>query len=876
MKKGMKLMGLAAAVALVVALVQPGRITAAQSERTMRLWYDEPASKTAPSGSNLNGIWQSGTLPIGNGKLGANVYGEVKSDQLTLNEETFWSGGNYSDGHKGGNIGSSDENWEAMANNLLNGSTIDTKDIQGDGSGNMGYLNGYQPLANLYFSYDTEDQVPGDYVRELNLETALAKVSFGDNTRTYFVSHPDNVLAARLEGKNLGVGLSLKLSQLSDVTLATVSGETGYIVCDGTLTDNGLHYSIHMAVQTDGALTSNGASLTVSGASRVTVLLAAATDYSKDFYNADKTQDYYYRTGESASELSARVRGVLDAALAKGYDRILADHLADYKALYDRVSVDLGGSSSGKTTDALVKGYSSASESEKRYLETLEYQFGRYLLIAASREDSQLPTNLQGIWNDNKTANWYSDIHTNINLQMNYWLAGPSNLVQCLKPLNEYMEAMYEPGNRTVQAYTSATSGMMMHTQNNPFGYTAPGWDYSWGWSPSASTWLLQNCFDYYEYTGDTDYLRNHLYPLMEKQVQMYEQLLKEKNGKLVFPLSISPEIGGLTYGNTYEQSLIWQLYTDTIEAAKALGKDTAALEATRAKLYTDFIGTTGLRTGNRNGVARGSSYIKEWYGESDYVNSNNSSDTKHRHISQLLGSFPGTMLGQISGDYETDRTAAVNTLKLRGENLVSGWSLAQRACTWATLGDGANAYTYLSTVLTSGVMENLWGYHALSGSKYGGQDRGFQIDANYGYSAAFGLMLLQSGSGYIDPLPALPDSWSEGSFSGLMAEGNFAVSAAWSGGKATGLTITSNNGGECAVKVDWDQVNVTCEGKTQRLTPKDGILTFQTEAGKTYVLAEGTAPELNLKAVRNPDGTVSLTWDAQPGVTYTVSRKER
>lgn len=856
---------------------------AAQEEKAMRLWYDEPASQTAPSGSNLNGVWQSGTLPIGNGKLGANVYGEVRSDQLTLNEETFWSGGDYSDGYKGGNIGSSDANWDAMANNLLNGSTINTKDIQGDASGNKGYVNGYQPLANLYFTYSsiTDTATPGDYVRELDLETALAKVSFGGNTRTYFVSHPDNVLAARLEGENQTVDLSLKLSQLEDVTLATVSGGTGYIICDGTLADNGLHYSIQTAVQTDGTLTSNGASLTVSGASWVTVLLAAATDYSKDFYNADKTQDYYYRTGESQEALSARVRGVLDAAVAKGYDAILADHLADYQALYKTVSVDLGGSSGGKTTDELVKHYSGASDSEKRYLETLEYQYGRYLLIAASREDSQLPTNLQGIWNDNKTANWYSDIHTNINLQMNYWLAGPSNLIQCLKPLSEYMEAMYEPGNRTVQAYTSATEGMMMHTQNNPFGYTAPGWDYSWGWSPSASTWLLQNCFDYYEFTGDTAYLRDHLYPLMEKQVQMYEQLLKEKNGKLVFPLSISPEIGGLTYGNTYEQSLIWQLYTDTIEAAKVLGKDTTALEATRAKLYTGFIGTTGSATGSRNGVAQGSSYMKEWYDESDYKNSHNKTgvftyELDHRHISQMLGIFPGTMLGHISGDYETDRTAAVNTLKLRGLNTVSGWSLAQRACTWATLGDGANAYTYLSTVLTSGVMENLWGYHALSGSGYGGQDRGFQIDANYGYSAAFGQMLLQSQNGYIQVLPALPSQWSAGRFSGMMAEGNFEVAAAWQGGKTTNLSITSHNGGQCAVKVDWDRVSVTCEGQTQLLTPEDGVVTFQTEVGKTYVLTEGAQPELNLKAVRNEDGTVSLTWDAQDGVSYTVYRRKR
>lgn len=410
---------------------------------------------------------------------------------------------------------------------------------------------------------------------------------------------------------------------------------------------------------TDGTVSVSGSDIKVTGATEVTIYITAATDYAKDFTDSSGSTEYYYRTGESADALNTRVKGVLDKAVAKGYAKVLADHQKDYKALYNTVSVDLGGSSD-RTTDDLLSGYSSASAAEKRYLETLQYQYGRYLLISGSRENSQLPTTLQGIWNNTNTAPWFSDIHTNINLQMNYWLAGTSNLTSCLLPLCAYMKDMYEPGNRTVRAYTDATDGMMMHTQNTPFGYTCPGWSYSWGWSPSASTWLLQNCYDYYQYTGDKDYLEKTLYPLMEKQVSMYEQLLEEKNGKLVFPLSISPEVGGLTYGNTYEQSLIWQLYTDTIEAAKVLGKDTAAMEKTRSNLYTSFIGTT---TSYRNGVASGSKYIKEWYSGSDYSSSYSSeSERSHRHISQMLGIFPGSMLGSISGDYETDRTAAINT----------------------------------------------------------------------------------------------------------------------------------------------------------------------------------------------------------------------
>lgn len=985
MKKTKKVISSLLAAAMVLAFLTPVESTAAETSNKMRLWYDEPASSTA-SGLDTNGIWQSATLPIGNGKLGANIYGEVQKEHLTLNEETLWSGGKYSSSTPGGNVEISDATWNSMVSTILDGKTVDATKLQGvkDDKSN-GYYNGYQALGDLYFTFNSgSSSASSNYVRQLDLEEGLASVSDTGYTRTYFASNPDNVIVAHLTGDSLNFTVSMASQQGGTISAsvsgaaayamdeaedaapadettpaeepaadtpaadedtlpaeepaaqpaetavpqtldtadepvitdepvvadepaidepednapaasedaapvddtpteedpaaepaaqsATGSGSIGYITCKGTVSNNGLMHNTQIAVvPTDGTVSVSGSGIKVTGATEVTIYITAATDYAKDFTDSSGSTEYYYRTGEDADALNARVKKVLDAAVDKGYAEVLAAHQNDYKALYNTVSVDLGGSSD-KTTDALLNGYSSASTAEKRYLETLQYQYGRYLLISGSRENSQLPTTLQGIWNNNNTAPWFSDIHTNINLQMNYWLAGTSNLTSCLKPLCEYMNAMYEPGNRTVKAYTTADVGMMMHTQNTPFGYTCPGWSYSWGWSPSASTWLLQNCYDYYQYTGDKTYLEETLYPLMEKQVAMYEQLLVNKGGKLVFPLSISPEIGGLTYGNTYEQSLIWQLYTDTIEAAKVLGKDTTAMEKTRSNLYTSFIGKTTSTIGN---VASGSQYIKEWYDETNYENSYNSSDTGHRHISQMLGIFPGSMLGSISGNYETDRTAAVNTLKLRGKNTVSGWSLAQRACTWAALGDGANAYDYLSTVLTKGVMKNLWGYHEYG--SYGGDGKAFQIDANYGYSAAFGEMLLQSNMGYIDVLPAIPDAWSSGSFDGLLAEGGFAVSAKWADSKLTSLSITSRNGGACAVKLDAENVSVTCNGQKVAVTAKDGVFTFDTTAGNTYVITEAAAaPALNVTTSRNADGNVTLTWNAQPGVTYKVYRKAK
>ncbi len=877
MKKTKKVISSLLAATMALALVAPVRSTAEEPDKTMRLWYDKPASQTAASSLNENGVWQSATLPIGNGKLGANIYGEVAKEHLTLNEETLWSGGNYSSSYPGGNKQLDDSVWTSMVNTIMNGGSVDTSNLLGAGKKNAdgGYYNGYQALGDLYFDFGSSSS--SDYSRELNLDEGLATVSYSGYTRTYFASNPDNVIVAHFAGKSLSFTVSMTSKQNGTLSAKTDNG-IGYITCAGTVSNNGLNHNTQIAVvPASGSVSVSGTGIKVTNATEVTVYVTAATDYSKDFKSSTGTE-YYYRTGETAAKLSSRVKGVLDAAVEKGYANVLAEHQSDYKALYTAASVDLGGSSD-KTTDALLTAYKhgDASDVEKRYLETLQYQYGRYRLIAGSRDNSQLPTTLQGIWNNNNAAPWYSDIHTNINLQMNYWLAGTSNLTSCLKPLANYMKAMYTPGNKTVQAYTDATDGMMMHTQNTPFGYTCPGWEYSWGWSPSASTWLLQNCYDYYQYTGDVDYLKNTLYPLMENQVKMYDDLLVDKDGERVFPLSISPEVGGLTYGNTYEQSLIWQLYTDTIDAAKALGKgddEIAKMEDTRSKLYTNFVGTT---TTTYNGVASGSSYIKEWYSESDYYGSYTSDDYRnHRHISQMLGIFPGSMLGSISGSYETDKTAAINTLKLRGKNTVSGWSLAQRACTWAALGDGANAYDYLSTVLTNGVMTNLWGYHDYG--TYGGDGKAFQIDANYGYSAAFGEMLLQSNMGYIDVLPAIPKEWSSGSFSGLLAEGNFAVSAVWADSKPTSLTIKSNNGGTCSVKTKMDNAVVKdSNGKTVDATTDDnGVLTFATDKDSTYTISEpAPAPALNLQAKRNADGSVTLKWDAVEGVTYKIYRKE-
>lgn len=860
-----KIISLVLALSLAICLIPHFVEVQAEDSTELKLTYDEPASVT-----NSSDTWQQATLPIGNGILGANIYGEFYKEHLTLNEETLWSGGRGSvDNYNGGNPSTSKVNtYNNYASTLLSGGTVsDIEGLAGVSASSSGYYNGYQPLGDLYFTYSySSSNTYSNYERTLNLESGLSTVNYTSNNvdyaRTYFASNPDNVVVMRLEATNeFGFTTSFTSKQNATNT-ASVSNNIGYLTIAGTVSNNGLLHNTQIAiVLDDGTIEAKNETLSISNTTGATIYLTAATDYKNVYYNEDKSIEYYYRTGETADQLSTRVKGVLDAAVTKEYENVLADHQKDYKNLYSRVSLDLGQSST-LTTDALLDKYQSgtATDAQKRYLEVLLYQYGRYLLIAGSRENSQLPTTLQGIWNNNTAAPWYSDIHTNINLEMNYWLSNNCNLVETAIPLVNYMSDLEIPGGKTVEIYTGSTNGIMAHTQNTPFGYTSPGWSIStWGWSPAAATWLIQNCYDYYEYSQDLATLKNTIYPMMKEQVLMYEDLLEEYNGRMVMPITQSPELSTITAGNTYEQSLIWQLYSDTIEAANVLGVDSdliSSWESTMNKLNPIEIGTSGQ--------------IKEWYTETT-INSVNDTSS-HRHLSNLLGLFPGNCI-----DTDEEKGAAIVSLNNKNfgrvgtsSNPEGGWTYGQLINSWARLNSGENAYYCISQMIKNRLYDNLWDWHV--DGTYGA----FQIDGNYGYSAGVSEMLLQSNLGYIDLLPALPEEWSEGSVNGLLAEGNFEVDMAWDDSKLTSVSITSNSGNECSVEYgDGKTVTVKDEnGNTVASTQKDGIVTFSTTAGATYTLE--TTPELNLKAVRNSDGTVTLTWDAQDGVTYTIKRKTK
>ena len=847
-------------------------VHAEEKGNELRIWYDEPTSK----GTNILGAgsgydtdeknrWQQHTLPIGNGDMGANVYGEIVSEHLTFNEKTLWTGGP-SESRKdymGGNSTEKGQDGASLKN--IQKLFAEGKTSEATAACNnllVGISNGYgayQPWGDIYFDYkDITEKNATEYQRDLDLKTAISTVSFKEDgtqyTREFFMSHDDDVLVARLEAKG-SEKLNLDVRFPSKQGGKTVAEGNDTLKLCGALTDNQMKYASYLTVKADnGSVTGSGDKLTVKDASAVTVYLSAATDYKNAFYNEDKTEDYYYRTGETDEALAKRVKETVDKAVEKGYKEVKATHLEDYQELFNRVSLNIGQTVSEKTTDDLLKTYKdgSASEPEKRQLENMLFQYGRYLTIASSREDSQLPSNLQGVWNSLTNPPWSSDYHMNVNLQMNYWPTYSTNLSECALPLIDYVDSLREPGRVTAKVYAGVESkdgeanGFMAHTQNTPFGWTCPGWAFSWGWSPAAVPWILQNCWEYYEFTGDTEFMEENIYPMLKEEATFYNQILTEdKDGKLVSSPSYSPEHGPYTAGNTYEHTLIWQLYEDAAKAAEVLGQDTelaAKWKENQSKLKGPIeIGDDGQ--------------IKEWYEETtlDSMKPQGADPAGHRHLSHMLGLFPGDLIAQkeewlqaakVSMDYRTDNS--------------TGWGMGQRINTWARLGEGNKAHELIQNLFKGGIYPNLWDTHAP-----------FQIDGNFGYTSGVSEMLLQSNMGYLNLLPAIPDVWADGSVDGLIARGNFEVDMDWAKTSLTKAEILSKNGGECEIGYPGIAKAKIVDSKGAEVTVEkvsEDRIKFNTTKGETYTMTE--IPERPVKAPANAsaiykDNTAIVTFDA-------------
>ena len=853
---------------------EPAAVTQQTGDNDLKLWYTSPADIT----KYYEG-WQEKSLPIGNGAIGGTVFGGITRERIQLNDKSLWSGGPSTSrpNYNGGNLENKGNNGATMTsihNYFANGQdssaiSLANSNLVGvsDDAGTNGY-GYYLSWGNMYIDFKnvSSNNDVTNYTRDLDLKTAIAGVNYDKGSTHYsrenFTSYPDNVIVTHITAdgsEKISLDVSVEpdnsrgsaINGIGDSSYQRTWDTTvsdGRISINGQLTDNQMKFSSQTQVITDnaGTVKDGNGKVSVSGASEVTIITSMGTDY-KDEYPS-------YRTGETASELTNRVKWYVDQAAVKTYEELKANHVSDYQEIFNRVDLNLGQTVSTKTTDALLSAYKAgtASEAERRQLEVMLFQYGRFMTIESSRETKTdgngyvretLPSNLQGLWVGANNSPWHSDYHMNVNLQMNYWPTYSTNMAECAQPLVDYIDALREPGRVTAAIYAGVSSadgeenGFMAHTQNNPFGWTCPGWSFSWGWSPAAVPWILQNCWAYYEYTGDTSYLRDNIYPMMKEEAKLYDRMLvRDSDGKLVSSPAYSPEHGPVTSGNTYEQTLIWQLYEDTIKAAEVLGTD-ADLVATWKANQADLKGP--IEVGD-------SGQIKEWYTETTFNHTASGATLgegyNHRHMSHLLGLFPGDL---ITEDHAEWFAAAKVSMQNRTDES-TGWGMAQRINSWARLGDGNKTYQIIKNLFNGGIYANLFDYH---------QPKYFQIDGNFGYTSGVAEMLLQSNAGYINLLPAVPDDWANGSVNGLVAQGNFKVSMDWKDGNVVDVTPV-----------------------------KENRISFATEAGKSYTLkdipasAEVAAPT-GLTALRADGENVKLSWDAVTAeegsnVTYNVYRQ--
>lgn len=723
-------------------------------------------------------LWERQCLPIGNGYMGASMFGGVREERVVLNEKSLWAGGpcerrpDYYGGNKRDRYRYVKEVQEQLAAGNYKRVAELLPQLTGDND-----FGTYLLLCDAVLEFDLPEGEPRDYLRSLDIERSLYGCRFTVGgvrcERRTFASYPDRVIvfefrADGLDGQSGLLGFTLRLEKTHR---ANIYGEGDTLVYSGEVEDNGLRFDARFKVETDGELDVSEKGIRVRKANRAVIYFCASTDYEMKYPN--------YRSETAPEKITA---ALVESAAEKGFDTLYKAHYADYSEIYNRVTLRINGGFAFMPADRLFEEYKKGNRAAMDALETLYFQYGRYLLISSSREGA-LPANLQGVWNESNTPPWCCDYHTNVNLQMNYWGAYNTNMPETVLPLVEFLDALREPGRVTAKEYCNIASGgespengWVVHTQCSPFGWTAPSWDFCWGWSTAAAAWLMQNIWEYYEFTCDAEYLKEKIFPIMRESVRFYTQWLvyDEKQDRLVSSPAYSPEHGPVSVGNTYEQSLIEQFFIDFLKASEVVGEEGALQSKVRKTLpllkpYS--VSKTGL--------------LKEWFEEDEEGFDRSQIQKNHRHISHLMGLYPGKRITSKTPELMNAAIAAMND---RGDES-TGWARAYRINLWSRTGNGNRAYKLLRGLIENCTFVNLWDVHPP-----------FQIDGNFGASAGIAEMLLQSHEGIIRVLPALPDEWKSGEFTGLCARGGFTIDAAWSGGAVTSLKISSQTGGECEI----------------------------------------------------------------------------
>ena len=779
------------------------------------LAYKQPASTTYKS-------WEEEALPIGNGSLGAKVFGLIGAERIQFNEKSLWSGGPLPDSsdYQGGNLQDQYVFLAEIRQALENRDYNTAKELaeQHLVEPKTSQYGTYLSFGDIHIEFSNQGKTlyqVTDYQRQLNISKALATTSYvykGTRfEREVFASFPDDLLVQRFtkEGvETLDFTMELSLTrdlasdgkyeqEKSDYKECQLDITASHILMKGRVKDNDLQFASCLAWETDGDIRVWSDKVQISGASYANLFLAAKTDFSQN-----PASNYRKKI-----DLEQQVKDLVETAKEEGYTQLKSRHIEDYQALFQRVQLDLGANGDISTTDDLLKNYKSQ---EGQALEELFFQYGRYLLISSSRDcPDALPANLQGVWNAVDNPPWNSDYHLNINLQMNYWPAYVTNLLETTFPVINYIDDLRVFGRLAAARYAGIVSqkgeenGWLVHTQATPFGWTAPGWDYYWGWSPAANAWMMQTVYEAYSFYRDQDYLREKIYPMLSETVRFWNDFLHkdQQAQRWVSSPSYSPEHGPISIGNTYDQSLIWQLFHDFIQAAQELRLDADLLTEVKEKF--DLLNPLQITQSGR---------IREWYEEEEQHFQNEKVEAQHRHASHLVGLYPGNLFSYKGQEYLEAARASLND---RGDG-GTGWSKANKINLWARLGDGNRAHKLLAEQLKTSTLPNLWCSHPP-----------FQIDGNFGATSGMAEMLLQSHTAYLVPLAALPDAWSRGSVSGLVARGHFEVSMSWADKKLLQLTILSRSGGDLRVAypgIEKSVIEVNQEKAKVKCIEKDCI----------------------------------------------------
>lgn len=779
-------------------------------------WKGKGKPEWAGEGAhNPDQEWESQSLPIGNGSIGANIMGSLEAERITFNEKTLWRGGpntsggpeyywnvNKQSAHLLDDIRQAFlDGDEAKAAKLTRENFNSTASYEYYGEKPFRFGN-FTTMGEFYIETGHNLLGLGDYKRILSVDSALAVVQYKRNDinfeRKYFVSYPANVLVCKFSADKPGeqnLIFSYAPNPVSEGEIAS-EGNDG-LTFKGVLDNNGMKYTVRIKADVKGGKqeVKNG-KIHITGADEAVFYITADTDYKINF-DPDFNDALAY-VGVNPDNTTAEW---MEDAVKKGYNELFKEHYADYSGLFGRVSLDLNPNApttlefpgvADLPTPKRLKSYRTGKPDFG--LEELYFQFGRYLLIASSRPGN-LPANLQGMWHNNVDGPWRVDYHNNINLQMNYWPACATNLDECVLPLVDFIKTLRKPGEVTAKSYFGAR-GWTASISGNIFGFTAPliSQDMSWNFNPMAGPWLATHVWDYYDYTRDRKFLEETGYDIIKSSaIFAMDYLWKREDGSYTAAPSTSPEHGPIDQGATFVHAVVREILIDAIRAAKTLGTD-KQLQKEWQNVLNNLVPYQIGRYGQ----------LMEWSKDIDDPND------QHRHVNHLFGLHPGQTVSPVTTPELADASRVV--LVHRGDG-ATGWSMGWKLNQWARLHDGNHAYTLFGNLLKNGTLDNLWDTHAP-----------FQIDGNFGGTAGITEMLMQSHMGFIHLLPALPDAWSEGSVKGLCAKGGFEVDITWNEGKPTEITVKSKTGGKCNLRYG------------------ESTLSFGTKKGKSYkvVLAKG------------------------------------